>query len=250
MSIDFQAEQIKRLEEAGIKMQNDKQIAYLKAVDELPASEGSIVPEGYKQCGRCKKIKKFYLFNRNSSAKNNCTGNCKECQKETAKKSYANTKHKRDYKRYYAEHRDEKREQGRQYYQDNKDEILERQKEYRGTKKGRKVMNKAHAKRRAALETNKGIPYTREQVIDRDKEGNTHPICILCDKPIEDVNDIHMEHLIPIVIGGLDCFTNVGCAHDVCNLSKSKDAREITTEQVEKLRLRAEAYIDAHVEDF
>jgi hypothetical protein len=59
-----------------------------------------------------------------------------------------------------------------------------------------------------------------------------------------------MEHLIPVILGGEDCFTNVGCSHKLCNLRKTKDAKEITVEQVEQLQQRSIDYMEANPEKF
>lgn len=243
-------EQIIRLEEAGVYLSNADIIKYKEAPDVLTLKPGDVIPSGYKKCGHCGKFKKLYLFNRNKSSSTNCTGNCKECQKETSRKSYDKLKGTRNHKEYYAKNREKKLASSRQYYQENKDKVLAAQKKYHKTKKGQKAMQRSHAKRRYLLEKNAGIPYTTEMCIDRDKMGQERPICILCNKPIQHDRDIHMEHLIPVVMGGKNCFTNVGCAHSLCNLQKSKDAREITTEQVDSLIERSEQYMDEHPELF
>lgn len=243
-------EQIIRLEEARIYLSNEEILKYKINADVLTLKVGDDIPVGYKKCGHCGKYKKLYMFNRNRNNSINCTGNCKECQKETSKKSYNKLKGSRSNKDYYSQNREKKLESSRQYYKDNKEKILKNQKKYHKTKKGQMVMKRAHAKRKYLLEKNTGIPYTTELCIDRDKMGGERPICVLCNKPIVHDRDIHMEHLIPVAMGGVNCFTNVGCAHSLCNLQKSKDAREITTEQVEALIERSEAYMDAHPEAF
>ena len=245
-----QEEQILRLEEARVYLSNEEIEKYLQSPDEISLKTGDIIPAGYKKCGHCGMYKKLYLFNRNKAASNNCTGNCKACQKETSRKSYSKNKGTRNHKQYYAEHREAKLSRSRQYYQQNKEQTLAKQKKYHQTSKGKKAMQRSHAKRRYLLAKNVGIAWTPEMVIDRDKMGGEYPICILCGKPIKSERDIHMEHLIPVVMGGKNCFTNVGCAHQLCNLQKSKDAREIEVEQVEMLIERAENYMDAHPELF
>lgn len=239
-----------RLEEAGIFLSADELAVYYRHPDALQLKEGDSVPVGYKRCGHCGVYKKYYLFNRNSSSKINCTGNCKECQKASSHKAYAKAKPKQNYKKYYAEHREEKLARGREYYQANKEKILAGQKKYHQTSQGKKVMKASHARRNALLKDNAGIPWKKEWVIDRDKQGGEFPICVLCGEPIKVERDIHMEHLIPIALGGPDDFTNVGCAHALCNLKKSKDAREINVEQVENLMILSEKYMDAHPELF
>jgi hypothetical protein len=249
-----QEQQIIRLSEGGVQLQQDELDAYIDAPDALDedAFSNDAIPLGYKRCGGCKQIKKFYLFNRNRGSRNNCSGNCKECQNTTAQKSYAKNKDKRDYKKYYEENKEMKREHGRQYYQRNRERVLERQKLYRQTEAGKEAMNRARANRKQTMKDNSGIPYTREIVIDRDSAyiNQEFPICCLCGEVITDLADVHMEHLVSIVIGGQDCFTNVACAHSQCNLRKSKDAREITVEQVETIEKRAENYINDHPEVF
>lgn len=242
--------QTERLAEAGVVFNAQEGIKYVNAPDVLELGNDEPIPAGYKRCGRCKKVKKFYLFNRNSSAKNKCTGNCKDCQRETANKSYQKTKSSRNYKKYYAEHREQKRAHSKAYYEANKEHIKELQAAYRSTKRGKRVMKKAHNKRKKMLTKNAGIPYTREDVIYRDKMDLEFPICYLCGEPITDLSRVHLDHVIPVVLGGKDCFTNIACVHDECNLRKSKDAHEITAEHVETISILAEDYIDAHPEAF
>ncbi len=244
--------QKQRLLNAGVNLPTKQMEEYLSKPDTLGITDMKLeeIPIGYKRCGGCKEVKKYYMFNVSNSAKNKCTGNCKACQKKSAAASYERNKAKRDYKKYYAENKERKQEHSRAYYAKNKEEILDKQKKYHGSKKGKKVMRKAHAKRRKLLAENKGIPYKREWVIDRDKLNKAIPICYLCEKPIEDETDIHMDHVIPVVMGGKDCFTNVACTHMTCNLTKEKDARNLSTEQVETIISRAEQYMDMHPELF
>ena len=239
-----------RLEEAGIYLTPEEIVAYKVEADVLDLKVGDVIPKGYKRCGGCGKYKKLYLFNRNSRSSLNCTGNCKDCQKKASKKSYDKLKGPAEYQAKYQERREEKLSRSKQYYQKNKEKILAQQHKYHKSAKGKKVMKKSHEKRKYMLAKNAGIPYTLEMLIDRDKQGGDRPICILCGKPIAHDRDIHIEHLLPVVMGGVDDFTNVGCAHSLCNLQKSKDAREITTEQVDDLIARSEAYMDQHPELF
>lgn len=248
-------EQVERLSLAGVIFQPPVLTVYLRAKDSLGEVEkGTVVAEGYKRCGACGHAKKFYLFNKNSGSKTNTSGSCKECQKSTAAKSYGKTKKSRNYKKYYQEHKEAKQEQARKYYRENKETLTAKHKAYLATKAGKKVMTKAHGKRRAALAVNKGIPYTRQMVIDRDGAflEREHPLCYLC---LEDITDtsgkgLHLDHVVPVVMGGLDCFSNIACSHATCNLTREKDARELTPEQVTDIIQIAEEYIDAHPDLF
>lgn len=235
--------QLERLEDAKIPMSQKEITDYLKATDILPIDTTEI-PKGYKKCTKCGSIMKLYLFNRNAQSKDNCTSHCKECQKKNAHKSYAKNKHKRNYKKYYQANKEAKQAQSRQYYQTHKEELRIKHAKYRNSPKGKKAMNKAHSKRAALLKQNTGIPYTREMILERDTIRGTEPICYLCGEPI--TGTVHLDHVVPVVMGGKDCFTNIACVHDVCNLRKSKDGREITTEQVESIIKLSESYMEAH----
>lgn len=242
--------QLTRLEEARVYLDPDDIRKYLDGPDMLELKVGDKIPAGYKKCGRCGKYKKFYMFNRNKQVTNNCSGNCKDCQRSASKVHYATHKDTSKHRENYQANREARLERSRKYYQENKARIAEQQKEYHKSAKGKKVMKGAHAKRKYMLAKNAGIPYTLEMLIDRDKQGGELPVCILCGETIQHERDIHIEHLIPVVMGGADDFTNVGCAHQLCNLRKSKDAREVTTQQVSELIERSERYMDEHPDLF
>lgn len=240
---------------AEISMSTQQEEQYLNSADDLgEVVKGTDIAAGYKRCGSCGHAKKLYLFNKNSGSKTNTSGNCKECQKSTASKSYSKTKQKRNYKKYYQENKEMKQQHARAYYAEHKELLKEKHKHYLQTNKGKKVMHKAHAKRRDALASNVGIPYTRAMVIERDGQflELEHPKCYLCEQAITDTSGagLHIDHVIPVVEGGLDCFTNVASTHAVCNLRREKDARELTSAQVEEIATRAEAFIDTYPERF
>lgn len=250
--VSTELEQISRVVDAGIEVTPEFKKEYLASEDDkglyVPGCE---IPAGYKKCGRCSHVLKFYKFNRNKGAKTNTTGNCKECQKESARLSYKKTKKKRNYKKYYAENKEVKQEAARRYYAKNKEAMDARHREYIASQKGKMVMSRAHAKRRATISSNKGVPYTREIVIDRDMRGGQYPICSICSEPIfETGKSLHLDHVVPLLIGGADCFTNIACTHDKCNLAKKKDGSDVTAAQITTIKKLAEDYMDKHPELF
>jgi hypothetical protein len=246
---------LERIACLGVTLNAEQTHEYLTTVDDLgEVTKGAELPIGYKRCGKCGRGLKFYLFNKNAGSKTNTSGSCKACQKENAKKSYKKTKQKRNYKKYYQENKEIKQAHARKYYEENKDRLKENHKAYLQTKKGKQVMQKAHSKRRKALAENAGVPYERALVIARDGMfiGRDHPECYLCNKPIEDTSgaSLHIDHVVPVVQGGLNCFTNVASTHAACNLRREKDARELTTAQVEEIKTRAASFIEAHPDHF
>lgn len=189
------------------------------------------VPKGYKRCSKCGFVKVLELFNKDSRTKDSRTYQCKECQKVRAKSSYKKTKTKAVRQARYQENKKENRERARAYYHENKEVILAQQKEYLQTKKGKAVMKKAHTKRNKSIKDNKGKPYVRFQIITRDSKDAIHPetgeilnvpYCQICGEPIWDLNDVHIDHIVPIAEGGLDCYDNVRCTHAKCNLTRPR----------------------------
>lgn len=75
-----------------------------------------------------------------------------------------------------------------------------------------------------------GEHYTMRLVYDRD-EGTCH----LCGDPVDIMTPPSepmgptIDHVIPISLGGLDCFTNVRLAHRVCNVSRNNRPLEDVT---------------------
>lgn len=47
-----------------------------------------------------------------------------------------------------------------------------------------------------------------------------YPTCVLCGRPITNINDLTTEHLIPISRGGNSSETNIEPAHFRCNQEK------------------------------
>jgi hypothetical protein len=73
------------------------------------------------------------------------------------------------------------------------------------------------ARRRAAIQANGFIPYTREQLLG--KLLVWRYCCYLCKQPLDDT--LHWDHVKPIVAGGADMLCNLRPAHSRCNQIKS-----------------------------
>lgn len=247
--------QKERLEMADIHFSAQGLKDYYSWPDVIEGATTETLEVGYKICGSCRKAKKFYLFNKNSGAKNGCSGSCKECQKEKAKKSYKKTKQKRNYARYYQENKEVKQAAAKKWYAANKEQADLMHKKYVQSKRGKKVMLKARQKRNEALETRKGIPYTRELLIQRDlgQDGiRDEVVCYLCGQPVDlvDGKATHIDHIIGINIGGMNCFTNVALVHSTCNLKKTKTCEEVTPAMTKKFEERSVLFVEAHPELF
>ena len=76
--------------------------------------------------------------------------------------------------------------------------------------------------RRAATRSDGRQPlprWVRERVIERDEM-----VCGLCKEPVETHAGIHIDHIIPVALGGTDDLENLQVAHAHCNLRKGARA--------------------------
>lgn len=93
---------------------------------------------------------------------------------------------------------------------------------YRASPQG-KVLRKAAHHRRRALKARSGGSYTQAE-LDAVLKAHTHPktgklICALCGKPIK--GNYHIDHFIPLILGGTNDAGNLRITHQECNLHKS-----------------------------
>lgn len=265
-----EAERLERIEDslkrAGLNYLPDAMEYYLSTPDILEQQPSMYTSSGYSYCRRCSKWKKLYLFYASSRHKSGFSPECKQCRNARKTARYQNAddatkeKIKAQYKKYRKTADQNKKERIQQaiingtYVPKEKTEKdlikeqrrLARNAAYRKTDAWKEVYRRSAQKREELKKANKGIPYTKKLIKQRD-EG--HP-CILCGKPIEDGDSVQVDHLIPVLIGGADCFSNVSFVHASCNHRKTKTALEITTAQIEELRIRTETFMDNNKELF
>jgi 5-methylcytosine-specific restriction endonuclease McrA len=130
------------------------------------------------------------------------------------------------------EFRKRKTEVSKRYYWKNRDIVLVKKKELRErtVEQRAKYMaewelrnrDKRYAMnyQRRALIRHSAEVISRSEIFDRD--GG---VCGICQEAV-DINNWHMDHIIPLSKGGLHVKTNVQVSHPRCNLSKSNKLLE------------------------
>ncbi len=149
------------------------------------------------------------------------TYTCKACEKEQAKRNYHKRKKAGKIKMTPEEH-EARKQFYRDYYQENKERKKEYDEKYRNTEEGRKAMREGHARRRQRLKSQKGESYERWEVIERDTDDGILN-CQICGVFLERLEDVHIDHVVPIADGGIDELANVRCVCRECNLTRPKD---------------------------
>lgn len=184
-----------------------------------------------KLCSTCKKyypLTEDYYSSRKAS-KDSFSYSCKACERLTAKRSYERKKKRVNSKSHYEQNKEAYRERAKKRYAEQKDVLLDQQKSWRKTPKGKKIVNESSKRRRQRIkeQTPDGRDYTRFEIIKRDTVDG-HCICGICGLPIDlQKDELQVDHIIPILQGGSDVRDNVRCTHRKCNSTRPKDGRDL-----------------------
>lgn len=118
-------------------------------------------------------------------------------------------------RRYYAKHADVMRERSRNYYANNPEKAKASRDRYRATSGYRIVNSRAMAKRRALLCDESGR-------VSKDVVGRLLALqrgrCAACGDVLGE--GYHIDHIMPLALGGKHAENNLQLLHKKCNLQK------------------------------
>lgn len=193
-----------------------------------------------KKIAECTICEKEYSFDEMCSHKNKRFGIDNICKKCNAKKTEAFYKKypnkKREYDKKYAsknktkislnsklkyiKNREEKLKKAKKYYAENKEDIKKRVSKYRKTPKGKVVKTNSSNKRRSKEKYGK---INTEHLIHL-RDNTTK--CEICNTELNE-NNRHLDHIVPLNIGGSHRINNVRYICSSCNLKRPRDGRDI-----------------------
>ena len=158
-----------------------------------------------KTCSTCGESKPYSEFwkSRNGRTKDGYKGECKDCA--TARR-----------RKWAAQNKDKEAEYNRRRYQKNPAKYIGASKEWAEANPERAKESKRNreAKRRARRHSSYVENVDPKKVFERD--GG---VCQICGDSIGD-NGYHINHVIPLVKGGMHSYANTQLAHPRCNLVK------------------------------
>lgn len=182
-----------------------------------------------KKCSNCKEIKKVQFFSKNSIRKDGYENWCKDCNKKRSIIYYQKNKSKwkksspesikESSRKYYLKNRERIIENQKRYYENNKEKVIEYRKKYQRSEIGLLKMKVKLQRRRlqARMTNDKTINDSSIQELFEKQDKK----CALCKKELTLLSKLtHLDHIIPLVKGGVHSIKNIQITCSRCNLSK------------------------------
>jgi 5-methylcytosine-specific restriction endonuclease McrA len=169
-----------------------------------------------KTCTKCGESKPHDAYYKQADCRGGVRPECKACTLAAMKRDRAARVEEiraRDRERYKRE-AERRKAYARAYYHANREERRAVAKVY--YLNNREQHAAWHAKRKARLKQVEHQPYTRREIYDRDGAQ-----CRLCGIALPyGPNAFHLDHIVPISLGGPDIPANIQLACSRCNRSK------------------------------
>lgn len=144
-------------------------------------------------------------------------GVCQECNRERARKwsaSYPDKKRERDFKRYWSIP-EERRESARKYASEHREEARQRANRWR---KENPERESANARTKRARKRGARGSHTAGDIARLLKQQRYR--CAYCSTSIKKKTNRHVDHIMPLKLGGSNDKSNLQMLCPPCNLSK------------------------------
>lgn len=143
------------------------------------------------------------------------------------KKYYQDNKDKliENQKEYYKKNQQKRKQYNKSYYKQNKEVLCKKQRDYNKTDKGKIVDSNKRHKRRAQM---KQTDITNEWLLNLKQNSFHCPICSCELNEIQyDSQSKNLDHIIPLNIGGKHIMNNVRYICQSCNLGRPEDGSDL-----------------------
>lgn len=182
-----------------------------------------------KKCSKCQEVKNLQFFSKNKTQRDGYENYCKSCKGKACNNYYLKNKSKwkksspesikESSRRYYIKNRERIIENQKIYYENNKEKVIEYRKKYQRSEVGLLKMKVKLQRRRlqARLTNDRTINDSSIQELFEKQDRK----CALCKEELILLSKLtHLDHVIPLVKGGIHSIKNIQITCARCNLSK------------------------------
>ena len=176
-----------------------------------------------KMCRKCGEVKHISKFSKQKQGKYGVQSKCKSCKKEYNRNYYENNKETilEHQKQYYENNKETILEQRKQYYENNKETIAEQRKQYRESPQGQVVKFNASNRRRSKL-ANQSNDINKDQWLEMMKFFGFR--CAYSGISLSK-NIRSIDHIVALDNGGLNEIWN--CVPMLKNYNSSKRTQDM-----------------------
>jgi 5-methylcytosine-specific restriction endonuclease McrA len=197
-----------------------------------------------KICSKCKEEKSIDNFYKRKASLDGLCPICKTCDSIRSKIRYSNPKHRKDtidrVKQYYKENSEVIMEYHREFYKDNREAIRKQHLLYSNThvaetkERSRKAYlanpskyKASCSRRRGRVSNAEGTYSARDILLISISQDNLCPYCgcnITLDK--------HIDHILPLILGGTNWPQNLQTLCPTCNLRKGPKHPDVYEKEI------------------
>lgn len=168
-----------------------------------------------KRCTKCGEHKPLSAFSKDKRLARGLLAACKVCRSAAHKAWREENKDKNiaSKKAWYEKNKDSIRNKNREHYEANRDRYLALAAEWRtANKESRRIYG--HNRRARQRDSGGRLSVLLSERLFKLQRGK----CACCGKPLGD--DYHLDHIMPIALGGTNTDNNMQLLRSECNLRK------------------------------
>ena len=171
---------------------------------------------GEKSCSSCNKSLPLEMFNKDKSKKDGLSSSCSDCNKERSKKWREENRERflLSMRNWYQENKEHACAANRKWASENVDLMRKYGREWASRNKEYTLMQ-VHKRRAKKREVGGKLSVGLKEKLYKLQKGK----CACCGANLDGV--FHMDHIVPLALGGANIDSNIQLLRPACNSSKN-----------------------------